>query len=275
MTAARRDSASRTAVRTSAHRHRSAASEALDGGPNEIDQHHVGYDAQHQARDLVGIGLYTPAEAGRLLRIAPAKIARWLRGHEANGKRYEPLWQPQVDLGEEGIFLGFRDLQEVRVASTFIEQGLSPQRVRQAIELARDLVGDARPLSTARFRSDGRTVFLQVVEEDSQTKLIDLFRKQFAFRDILERSLTNLDYNEAGIPAVWWPLGRAKSVKIDPTRSFGQPIEAETSVPVDALAAAVEAEGTPEAAARVWDVPVRAVKRALAFQRELDTRQAA
>jgi len=262
-------------VRRSAHRYRDAASEALDGGPNEIDQHHVGYDAQHQTRDLVGIGLYTPVEAGRLLRIAPAKIARWLRGHEANGKRYEPLWQPQVDLGEEGIFLGFRDLQEVRVASTFIAQGLSAQRVRQAIELARDLVGDARPLSTARFRSDGRTVFLQVVEEDGQTKLIDLFRKQFAFRDILERSLTNLDYDEAGIPAVWWPLGRTKSVKIDPARSFGQPIEAETAVPVEALVTAVEAEGSPEAAARVWDVPVRAVKRALAFQREMDARHAA
>ncbi|MCJ2127384.1 hypothetical protein [Methylobacterium sp. E-045] len=235
----------------------------------------VGHNAQHQALGLVGIGLYTPADAGRLLGIAPAKITRWLRGHEANGKRYEPLWQPQVDLGEEGIFLGFRDLQEVRVASTFIEKGLSPQRVRQAIEVARDVVGDARPLSTARFRSDGRTVFLQVVEEDGQTKLIDLFRKQFAFRDILERSLTNLDYDGAGIPSVWWPLGRSKSVKIDPTRSFGQPIEAETSVPVDALVLAVEAEGSPEAAARAWDVPIRSVKRALTFRREMDLRRAA
>lgn len=243
--------------------------------PQSPSNETVGHSAQHPAQDLVGIGLYTPAEAGRLLRIAPAKISRWLRGHEANGKRYEPLWEPQVDLGEEGIFLGFRDLQEIRVAATFIAQGLSPQRVRQAVELARDLVGDARPLSTARFRSDGRTVFLQVVEEDGQTKLVDLFRKQFAFRDILERSLTNLDYDEAGIPSIWWPLGRGKSVKIDPARSFGQPIEAETSVPVDALVAAVEAEGTPEAAARVWDVPVRAVKRALAYQREMDTRQAA
>ncbi|SOR27664.1 conserved protein of unknown function [Methylorubrum extorquens] len=235
----------------------------------------MGHIAQTEAAGLVGIGLYTPAEAGRLLLISPAKISRWLRGHEANGKQYEPLWRPQVDLGDEGIFLGFRDLQEVRVASTFIEKGLSAQRVRQAIELARDLVGEARPLSTAKFRSDGRTVFLQVVEEDGQTKLIDLFRKQFAFRDVIERSLTNLDYDEAGVPAVWWPLGRTKSVKIDPTRSFGQPIEAETSVPVDALVSAVEAEGSPEAAARTWDVPIRAVKRALAFRREMDMRSVA
>ncbi|TXM92603.1 hypothetical protein FV232_04660 [Methylobacterium sp. WL30] len=229
----------------------------------------------HETGRLVGIGLYTPAEAGRLLSIRPAKISRWLRGHDANGKHYDPLWSPQVDLGEEGTFLGFRDLQEVRVASTFIEKGMSAQRVRQAIELAREVVGEARPLSTTKFRSDGHTVFLRVVEEDGQTRLIDLFRKQFAFEAVIERSLTNLEYDEEGIPSVWWPLGKAKSVKIDPTRSFGQPIEAETSVPVDVLVSAAVAEGSPERAARAWDVPVRAVKRALAYRREMDLRQAA
>lgn len=230
---------------------------------------------QKPAENLIGIGLYTAAEAGGLLQIAPSKIARWLRGHDANGKRYSPLWAPQVDLGDEGIFLGFRDLQEVRVAAAFIDKGLSPQRVRQAIELARDLVSDDRPLSTKRFRTDGRSVFLQVVQEDGQTRLIDLFKKQFAFREIIERSLMNLDYDEMGVPSMWWPLGRATSVVLDPARSFGQPIEAETSVPVAALAAAVEAEGSKEAAAKAWDVPVRAINRALAFYREMDMRQAA
>jgi uncharacterized protein (DUF433 family) len=224
---------------------------------------------------LIGIGLYTPAEAGRLLHIAPSRISRWLRGHSVGEKHYEPLWRPQVDLGEDGICLGFRDLQEVRVASAFIEAGLSAYRVRQAIALARDLVDEERPLSTTRFRTDGRTVFLQVIEEDGQTKLIDLFKGQFAFREIIEQSLTNVEYDEAGIPAKWWPLGRAKSVVLDPTRSFGQPIEAETGVPVDSLVAAVVAEGSQDGAARVWDVPVRAVRRAVAFRGAMPASQAA
>jgi hypothetical protein len=36
--------------------------------------------------NLVGIGLYTPAEAGRLIQVRPAKLARWLRGHSIKGK---------------------------------------------------------------------------------------------------------------------------------------------------------------------------------------------
>ena len=224
---------------------------------------------------LIGIGLYTLAEAGRLTQVNPAKISRWLRGNETSGKRYDALWHPQTDLGEDGIFLGFRDLQEIRVVAAFIERGLSPQRVRQAIVLARELLSEERPLSTSRFRTDGRSVFVQVVEQDREPKLIDLFKGQFAFHSIIDRSLTNLDYDAAGIPALWWPLGRSKSVVIDPARSFGQPVEAETSIPAAVLAAAAQAEGSPQAAARVWSVPVRAVKRAVAFEHQMSLRKAA
>lgn len=224
---------------------------------------------------LVGIGLYTLAEAGRLVQVAPSKISRWLRGHEANGRRYEPLWHSQVDLGDDGIFLGFRDLQEVRVVAAFIAEGLSPQRVRQAIELARDLVRDEHPLSTKQFRTDGRSIFLQVVEEDGQTRLIDLFKRQFAFREIIERSLSNLEYDGAGSPSLWWPMGKSGSVVVDPTRSFGQPIEAETSIPTAALAAAAKVEGSQQAAARAWGVSLRSVRRAVEFEEHTALRKAA
>lgn len=224
---------------------------------------------------LVGIGLYTPVEAGRLVQVSPSKISRWLRGHAIGGRRYEPLWRSQVDLGEDGTFLGFRDLQEIRVVAAFIAKGLSPQRVRQAIGLARDLVGDERPLSTKRFRTDGRSIFLQVIEEDGQTKLIDLFRRQFAFREIIEQSLTNLEYDDLGSPMLWWPLGKNRSVVVDPARSFGQPIEAETSIPTATLAAAAKAEASPQAAARAWGVSLRSIRRAVEFEQYVALRQAA
>jgi uncharacterized protein (DUF433 family) len=225
--------------------------------------------------DLVGIGLYTPAEAGRLIQVSPSKITRWLRGHSIKGKFYEPLWRAQADLGEEGLFLGFRDLMEVRVASAFISRGLSPIKVREAIFLARDMVEIDRPLSTNWFRTDGRTVMLELVAPDGEPRMIDLFRKQHVFKGIVEQSLKGVDFDQDGTPARWWPAGKAAGIVLDPERSFGKPIEAETSVPADALASAAEAEGSPEAAARVWDVPARAVRRAVAFKSEMGRRQAA
>ncbi|WP_237479094.1 hypothetical protein [Lichenibacterium dinghuense] len=227
------------------------------------------------AGDLIGIGLYTAAEAGLLVQVPPAKIIRWLRGYEAHRRHYEPLWHPQVPQDGEGATLGFGDLMEVRVAASFIAEGLPPHRVRQAIRLARDAAGEDRPLSTHAFRTDGHSLFVEVVEEDGEPALIDLFRQQYTFRDVVERSLKHVDYDDAGRPSAWWPLGPSRSVLLDPARSFGQPIEAETSVPVAALVGAVRGEGSAEAAAEAWGVPARAVRRALFFHDVIEGRRTA
>lgn len=223
---------------------------------------------------LVGIGLYTPGEASRLLAVPAAKISRWLRGHDIDDQHYDQLWRPQVDLGDGHVYLGFRDLMEVRVASAFIERGLSAQKVRRAIELARKMVGEERPLSTAKFRTDGRTVFLQLTKEDGSDAMVDLFLQQHVFREIIEPSLKNIDFVD-GIPARWWPNGKQARIVVDPRRSFGQPIESESNIPATVLNAAAEAEGSAEAAAKVWQVSVASVRRAVEFQRTQTRRLAA
>jgi len=137
--------------------------------------------------DLVGIGIYTPAEAARLTGVGAGRIARWLRGHRVKGSRYEPLWRPQIDIDDGRVYLGFRDLMEVRVAAAFIKQGVSPQKVRRAIQIARTLFGKDHPLSTMSFRTDGHSVFLQLSEEEGDDKLIDLFRQQYEPRRVCRR----------------------------------------------------------------------------------------
>jgi uncharacterized protein (DUF433 family) len=224
---------------------------------------------------LVGIGLYTPAEAARLTGVPATKIVRWLRGHSVAGRHYGALWQPQVNIGDNRVYLGFRDLMEVRVADAFISRNLSPQKVRRAIEIASELIGDERPLSTRRFRTGGRTVFLQVAREDDADELIDLFKRQYAFLKIIEPSLSTIDFDGAGLPARWWPMGKRGHIVVDPARAFGQPIEAASGVPAATLAAAVEAEGSAEAAASLWAVPINSVRRALEFQGSVERRLAA
>jgi uncharacterized protein (DUF433 family) len=226
-------------------------------------------------QSLIGMGLYTPAEAERLISVRAGKLVRWLRGHTAAGVDYQPLWTPQIDLGDGKVYLGFRDLMEARVADAFIRHNLSPPKVRKAIELARDIVGDDRPLSTARLRTDGRTVFLQRVEASGDESLIDLFQKQYAFRRIVEPSLRDLEFDDGGIPSRWWPATKSKGIVVDPARAFGQPIDDETGIPTAVLARAAVSEGSIQAAARVWRVPPASIRRALAYERAHADRVAA
>lgn len=229
----------------------------------------------HDSLGLIGIGLYTPAEAERLVGVRAQRIVRWLRGSVAHGRHYERLWRSQIDLGDGRVYLGFGDLMEVRVADAFIRAGLSPQKVRRAIEKGREIIGEERPLSTVRFRTDGRSIFLHVLEEEGTHTMIDVLKSQYAFRDFIEPSLKNIEFDEAGVPVRWWPRGKAARIVIDPARSLGQPIEAESCVPVAILAAAARAEGSTERAARVWGVSTASMRRAIAFQADVDQRIAA
>jgi len=228
--------------------------------------------------ELVGIGIYTAAEASRLLKVASRKINRWLCGHETNGRFYEPLWTPQVSLGDDQLYLGFRDLMEIRVAAAFIDLGIPALRVRSAIELARDAHSIEYPLSADSFRYAGREIFLRVFERDEtgaeRERLISTFRRQYVIQDVLRPLLKNIDFADDGSPRLWWPKGRAGHIVIDPLRAFGQPIDADTSVPTAILAAAAKHEG-PEAAARNFEVPIAAVRRAISFEAGLAERLAA
>lgn len=228
--------------------------------------------------ELIGIGLYTPAEAERLLGVPSAKISRWLRGHSANGRQYARLWAPQVDLNDGRTYLGFRDLMEIRVAAAFIAHGVSAQRVRAAIELAREVYGYERPLSTDRFRTDGKDIFLRVIENErdgvEHERLLNTFRRQYAFAEIIDPSLRGVDFDDRGQPLLWWPQGRRGRIVVDPSRSFGQPIDEVSSVPTATLAAAARVEGV-SAAARAFDVPQASVNRAVAYEASLEARLAA
>lgn len=222
---------------------------------------------------LIGIGLYTPADAERLIQVPASKISRWLKGHSIKGKLYGPLWRPQIDLGDDHVYLGFRDLMEMRTAHAFIERGVSAIAIRRAIAEASKLVDDERPLSTTKFKTDGRSIFLEIVREDGGTQLVDIFRKQYAFQKLIEQSLTDVEFDGIA-PGRWWPASRARGIVVDPARSFGQPIDEETGVPTSALAAAVRAEGSIDAAARAWQVKPSTVRRAADFEIALMQRAA-
>ncbi len=229
--------------------------------------------------NLIGLGLYTPAEAGRLLRVAPAKISRWLRGHYIQNKFYPPLWASEVSLGDDRVFLSFRDLMETRVADAFIRRGVSAIRVRAAIAVAKEVIGEDRPLSTNRFRTDGREIFLHIIKEDEngeqREQLLNLFRRQFEFNGIIDPLLKTVDFSEDGNPLTWWPGGRRLDVVVDPARSFGQPIDAQSSVPTAVLAAAARQIGDTKAAARAYGVPETSVRNAVEFETMMEQRLAA
>jgi uncharacterized protein (DUF433 family) len=224
---------------------------------------------------LLGIGLYTVADAARLLHMPAGTARRWLNGY-SYGDRGEqhhsaPLWPTDIaPVDDNPRGLSFRDLMELRMVHALVSNGVPLQAVRRGIEIARSEIGEDRPLSTARLKTDGVSWFLQVGQQTAEPRLVDLVKRrgQYGFHALIAPSFQDVDF-EGIEPARWWPVGHGAGIVLDPRRCFGSPIVTEYGVPTAALALTARAEGSEAAVARYYEIPVKAVRNAIEFERGL------
>lgn len=224
------------------------------------------------AYHLIGVGIYTVPEASRLTRVPAARIRRWIGGYRyvsaiTPDVRFSP---PVVPSGLDVIAgvraLSFLDLQEVRFVNAFRRRGVGWKTLRLAHERAQALVRKSRPFSTGRFWTDGRTILLELAQKDAA--LLDIIKNQLALTKIIEPYLSQLDLEEDQAIR-WWPMGKNRSVVVDPKRNFGQPIVSKEGVPTVVLAKAHHAERSVATVARWFKVEQRSVRDALKFERRL------
>lgn len=216
-----------------------------------------------------GIGVYSVPEAARMIGMGNQTLRRWLLGYDHNASdgmhHHSPLWPLQHDLQDDEIFLGFRDLIEARIVNALRRSGISLQAIRECLDIARQIINDAHPFSTKHFKTDGKSLFLEIAEKADDPHLIDLKRRQHVFRTVVAPSLSGLEFgNEAA--ERWWLLDGKKTVVADPSRSFGQPIMASSGLTTKRIKEAVEAEGSIEKTAKVYEIRVSEVRDALAYE---------
>jgi uncharacterized protein (DUF433 family) len=168
------------------------------------------------------------------------------------------------------LALSFLDLVEVRFVNAFLRAGVPWKIIRLAAERARALSKSTHPFSTRRFRTDGRTIFAEAVEQSGESTLLDLVKSQYAFHQVISPTLyVGFDFGENDAVTRWWPLGKERQVVLDPLRGFGQPIVADAGISTTVLADAVESEGSIKAVAAWFDIKAAAVRDALAFEKRL------
>lgn len=223
-----------------------------------------------------GVGAYTISEASSLLGMTPARLRRWLYGYEYQGGEgtQPPLWKPQYDPQIDGQLIGFRDLVEARIVEGLRRARFGLPTIRSCIKAAREILGDDHPFSTTAFKTDGRKLFLDITGTVDDAIMYDLKSRQRVFREVVLPSLSGLEFGEETAER-WWLVSGRRTIVADPERSFGQPIVAASGLLTSRVVQEVKAEGSPERVAKLYQIPVRAIRDALNFERNRQLRKAA
>lgn len=219
-----------------------------------------------------GVGAYSPVEAARLTGLSASALRRWLFGysydHHGPQTRQDALWTPEYGVDQEEPLLGFRDLIEARMVGKLRELGMGLPTIRACLRTAAEIAEDTHPFSSAKFRTDGKRLFLERINAQGGWDVIDLKTLQHAFPRVVERSFVDLAFDDT--KATHWFLVPAKrTIVADPERAFGQPITSDAGVPTKRLAEAVVAEGSVEKVARLFEIGVAVVRDALSFEARL------
>ena len=223
--------------------------------------------------NLLGVGIYSVPEASRLTGVSADAIRRWLWGYRhraADGTPVHsaPLWSPQIPVIDHSKALGFRDLIEIRFVDHFKKNGLSLRAIRGIIGAATELVEASYPLSTVKFKTDGRRVLAEVLDGEEKRLAFDLRTGQLLFSFYWDQLYDALEYSTYDELLRWWPLGKGHRVLVDPKRNFGQPISPE-GVPTHVLADAFCAEGNIESVVSWYKVEPESVQDAVDFEHRL------
>lgn len=223
---------------------------------------------------LFGTGIYSLPQAARLIGAKTPAVRRWMTGHRwkyrGENRTTPALWTTQLsDVDFDQPAIGFRDLMELRFVHAFVKAGISLHVIKATIDVARDLWGTDYPLTTLRFRTDGKVIFESAVNDAGEEVLTDIRRKQIVFTHVIKPSLyAGIEYD--GDVATLWQPQYAKGVALDPSRRFGSPIIVGTGIPTDALFDAYIAESRDRrATARMFDIAPHQVDAAVRFEERL------
>lgn len=219
---------------------------------------------------LIGVGLYTAGEASLYTGISAKDIRRWMFGYSAHGVDHPGLWTSELSFLDERL-LGFHDLLEIRFVHAFRQHGVSLQAIRSASRQARELFDQQYPFTCKRFQTDGRDIFATVLDETGDEALLDLVKRQYAFKQVIKPSLyEGIDYTGEGAAQRWYPIKRSKAVVLDPARNFGKPVLASAGIDTAAIYHAYQAEGQDsKRVAMLFEISAAAVDAAVTFEHRI------
>jgi uncharacterized protein (DUF433 family) len=198
----------------------------------------------------IGIGVYTPTQAAFYARVRTQTINRWLFGD----KKGEAVVSPELGDEKTVTFRDFVQALAIRAIRTQYPE-ISLQRIRKAVELAKDRLGVSHPLAHPHrtFIYQGRELVLEL-----HGKLIQLsgkYSKNLMIGPIAELYMESLEFDDEGLAKQYRAWGsEERPILMDPHRRFGEPIVETCGYTAETLWNASIVEGGFDAAAEAYGV---------------------
>jgi len=228
----------------------------------------------------LGMGIYSRAEAARLLRLTPPRLNRWVRGYTywlrsgtPRKTKQPPVVRADLPAIDGTIALSFLELMELRVVAALVSAGVPLQRVRVAASRISSDFQTSHPFAHRRLYTDREQVFVALAAENGEPDLLQVTGRrageQLIAGGIFEGYVEQIDFGvSTALAERWYPLGRHVPVVLDPRIAFGAPVIAGTGIRTDAISR-YAAGNSVRALAGAFELERPRIEAALNFEAQL------
>jgi uncharacterized protein (DUF433 family) len=212
----------------------------------------------------MGLGVYSVPDASRILGFPVDTIRRWVKTYWEDKFSNSPkqyTWGEGKDRG-----FNFYTLVELIAIHALREKNVSFQKIIEARRFLQKELNTEYPFASSKVMSDGEQFYYTI----SKTELMDVnLSKQLSIKKIVEPYCEKLDFSSIDLLARrFWPLGKSKSVVVDPEHKFGEPTIEGTNISVDIIASMVEGGDNVEMIANIYRLTPQQVKDAVKYCEE-------
>ncbi len=226
------------------------------------------FDQIREDYPALGEGIYTYADAEKILRLSQGKLRSWLQGYARASRRHFPAGDFRVWKVSGAVGFSFHTLIEAYVVAHLREIGVSMKTIRHARDELSERLNTPFPFTKRGLLSDGKRILVALAGKDAEDVLLTLDQSgQTEFRRLVEQFCKKIDFTASTDSAArYWPDGRKSAVVVDPHHSFGRPTIEGTNIATETISGLLEAGESEQVVASLYELDLKQVRDAAAFE---------
>lgn len=170
----------------------------------------------------IGLGSFTVKEIAEILNIKYDRVHRWMNVYWDGklGKEYGEKYSWVTD-GKRAV--SFHTFVEFYIMMLFSEAGVKPAKVLEAHKELSKMHNTAFPFAKKEviknIYTDGKLIY-----RDNFDSIVSLDGSKQLNLNLIRQFYTNLEFDDESLASKFYPLGKDKSILVDPHRKFGHPV---------------------------------------------------
>lgn len=208
----------------------------------------------------VGEGLYTARDIATILNLPNSRVRYWL-------SKYAREKLPSITgyiynfEQEKGVYVNFKMFLQIYVFTELRKKGHSNNNILKMYEAISTRYDTDYPFADYKVLSVGSKLMLEDGEDIFDSKM------QLSLKDILKSYIERIEFDNKGLAIRYFPLGKEKSIVVDPQIQNGSPTIKGTRINAKTIFLLHEAGDSIKDISYHYDISEEEIKDAIDFSR--------